>query len=149
MKVFLLKDIEKIGMAGEFVKVSDGFAANFLFPRKLAVAVTPENEVSLKQRVKVVEKRKEVIESKTSMLAEKIKSLTVVLKRKIHDNDKLYGSVAPHEIVDALAEKGVSVSKNQIKFDKPIKSKGLHTVTIKLSSKLQPLLTVKVVPEVL
>lgn len=147
MKVFLLKDVAKIGMAGEVVKVSDGYAANFLFPRKLAVQVTPENEASFEERRKKLEKRESVIETQTSMLAERIKSLTLTLKRKIHDGGKLYGSVAPQEIVDLLADKGVSISKNQVIFGKTIKEKGTHSVTIKLSSRLQPVVTVKILAE--
>lgn len=146
MKVFLLKDIERIGIAGEIVKVKEGFAQNFLFPKKLAVEVTQENEKHFKNREKVVEHRKEVIESKTSMLAEKIKSTLVTLKRKTHDDGKLYGAIGSQEVADILAEKGISVSKSQILFDKSIKSTGTFEVTIKLSSKLLPVIQVKVVP---
>lgn len=145
MKVYLLKDVEKIGMAGEIVKVSDGYAANFLLPRKWGVQITPENESLYQAKRAQVEKREEVIATKSSMLAERIKALEVVVKRKLHDGDQLYGSVSPQEIVDALSEKGVSVAKNQVTFDKSIKTKGTHTVKIKLSSKLQPEIRVKVV----
>jgi len=147
MKVFLLKDIERIGIAGEIVKVKEGFAQNFLFPRKLAVEVTQANEKHFKTREKVIEHRKEVVESKSSMLAEKIKSTQVTLKRKTHDDGKLYGSINPQEIVEILGEKGISVSKSQVLFNKSIKSTGAYGVTIKLSSKLQPELTVKVVSQ--
>jgi len=144
MKVFLLKDIERIGLAGEIVKVKEGFAQNYLFPRKLAVEVTRGNQDYFKQRERVIEHRKEVVESKSSMLAEKIKSTHVVLKRKTHDDGKLYGSINPQEIVDCLSEKGISVSKSQILFGKSIKATGSYDITIKLSSKLQPSLSVKV-----
>jgi large subunit ribosomal protein L9 len=153
MKVFLVKDVEKIGMAGEIVKVSDGYAANFLFPRKLAVEVTPENEKGFANRLKVVEKRQEVIATKTSMLAERIKGLKITIKSKAHDLDpatstaRLYGAISAHEIVDALAAQGVAVSKSQIAFEKAIKTTGSHSVTLKLSNKLQPQFTVKVVAE--
>lgn len=147
MRVFLRKDVERVGLAGEIIKVSDGFALNYLVPKGLAVIVTPENESQFKGRIKAIEKRKEAIASKTSMLAEKIKSLELVLKRKMHDGTKLYGSVSPTEIVELLAEKGVSVNKSQVIFDKSIKERGSYPVTIKLSSKLQPQLTLKVVPE--
>lgn len=145
MKVFLLKDIEKVGCAGEMIKVQDGYAINFLFPRKLAIEITPLNEKSFIHRVKVIEKRQEVVASKTSMLAEKIKALTVVIKRKMHDNDKLYGAITEAEIVDGLKEHAVSISKSQVVFDKSIKTKGSYTVTIKLSSQLKPQVTVKVI----
>ena len=147
MRVFLLKDVEQVGMSGEIVKIADGFAVNFLFPRKLAVEVTEKNEKSFAKRLKTIEKREEVVATKTSMLAEKIKALELVLKRKMHDGDKLYGSISPQEIVDLLAQKGVVVSKSQVILDKSIKSKGTHTVIIKLSSKLQPAVTLKIVAE--
>ncbi len=147
MKVFLLKDVKQVGIAGEVLQVADGFGKNFLIPGKLAVEITAHNEQFYKNKIKQVENRKEVIATQTSMLAEKIKSITLTLKRKVHDDGKLYGSVSQVEIVDLLAEKGVSVSKSQIEFDKSIKNQGAHEVTIKLSTRLQPKLTVKIVPE--
>jgi large subunit ribosomal protein L9 len=147
MKLFLLQDVEKIGIAGEIVKVTDGFAYNFLIPRKLGVEVTPHNEAQFKNRIKVVEHRKEVIESKTSMLAEKIRSIKLTIKRKAHDGGKLFGAVAPSEIAEALAEKGFAVTKSQISTDKAIKTTGAHEVVVKLSSKLQPTFTLNVVEE--
>ncbi len=146
MQIYLLKDIEKVGLAGEIVKVSEGYAMNFVFPRKLGVEVTKNNEAFYRSKMKTVEHRKEVIESKTSILAERIKSIRISLKRKSHDDGKLYGAINSQEIVDALAEKGVSISKNQVDFGKSIKEKGEHKVTIKLSSKLQPQMTVVVSP---
>ena len=147
MKVFLLKDVEKVGLAGELLRVADGFAQNFLFPRKLAVKITAENENFYATKIKKVDQRKEVIASATSMLAEKIKSTAIIIKRKMHDDDKLYGSIAPGEVVDALAAKGISVKKSQIQFEKSIKSKGTYEIIIELSSRLKPKVTLKVVPE--
>ena len=147
MRIFLLKDVEKIGLAGEIIKVKEGFGQNYIIPRKLGVEVTEQNESQFKSRIKHVEHRKEVIASKTSMLAEKIKALTVQMKRKVHDEGKLFGSVTPCEIVEALAAKGVSVSKSQVDFGKSIKSTGSHEVKIKLSSKLQPSFTLVITAE--
>jgi len=145
MKIFLLKDVEKLGIAGEVLKVKDGFADNYLIPRKLAIKITPANEDFYKKREKIVERHKEVVASKTSMLAEKIKSLQLKLKTKTHDDGKLYGSVSPADIVELLAEKGISIAKNQVEFGKSIKATGTYKITIKLSSKLKPELTLKVV----
>lgn len=147
MKVYLLQNVEKVGMAGEIIKVSDGYAQNFLFPKKLAVEITALNEEFYKKREKQIEHRKEVIASKTSMLAEKIASIKLTLKRKMHDDGKLYGAINAAEIVDALAEKGVSVTKSQVEFDKSIKSKGSYNIVIALSSKLRPAITVTIVSE--
>ena len=147
MKVFLLQDVEKVGMAGEMISTTEGYARNYLIPRKIAVEVTPQNESSFKHKLKTIEARKEVIASKTSMLAEKIKALHLTMKRKMHDEGRLYGSIASSEIVDLLAQHGVSVAKNQIEIDKSIKSKGTYAVMVKLSSKLQPSFTLKIVAE--
>jgi large subunit ribosomal protein L9 len=147
MKVFLLKDVKKIGVAGEIIKVSDGFATNYLIPNKLGMQVTPANEKALQQKMKHVENRKEAVQTATSMLAEKIKGIKIVLKRKLHDDGKLYGSVTPSELGELLAEHGVKVAKNQIILDKSIKEKGSYDVTVKLSSRLQPTFSLKVVSE--
>ena len=147
MKVYLVKDVEKIGLAGEVLKVKDGFASNYLIPRKLAIEVTPGNEGFYKSRIKLVEHRKEVVSSKTSMLAEKIASLKLVVKRKMHDDGKLYGAINALEIVDLLKEKGVSVTKSQVELEKSIKTKGAFEVTIKLSSSLKPKISLQVLPE--
>jgi large subunit ribosomal protein L9 len=147
MKVCLREDVVNIGMKGDIVKVADGYALNYLIPRKLAVVVTDENQASLSKLKKQEERKKEVIESKSSMLAERIKSLELVLRRKMHEGDKLYGSIHPSEIVDLLAAKGISVQKNQIEVDKTIKSKGSYPITIKLSTKLKPTFTLRIVAE--
>lgn len=147
MKVFLLKDIEKIGIEGEIIKTSEGYARNYLIPRKLGIEVTPENEKSLVNRVKKIEHRKEVVATKTSILAEKIKNSDLVLKRKMHDGGKLYGSISANEIVDLFALKGISISKSQVEFDKTIKTQGVYDVIIKLSSKLQPKVKLKIIQE--
>lgn len=150
MRIFLLKNVEKVGMSGEIVKVAEGFGLNYLIPRKLGVEVTKDNEGSFKHRIKVVENRKEVVATKTSMLAERIKSLKlklVVPKRKLHHEGKLFGSISQVEVVDLLAQHGVSVSKSQVDFGKSIKSTGTYEVTIKLSSKLQPTFSLTVIPE--
>lgn len=147
MKVYLLKNVERIGMAGEILKVADGFGANYLIPNKLAIEITAQNEESFKNKTKKVEQRKEVIATQTSMLAEKINGTTVTIKRKLHDDGKLYGSLSAGEIADALAQKSISVSKSQIDLPKSIKSKGTYEVVIHLSSRLQPKVTIKVVSE--
>lgn len=144
MKVYLLKDVPKIGMAGEILKVSDGYAQNFLFPKKLAVQITPANEKFYEGKIKKIENRKEALASETSMLSEKIKSESLVIKRKTHDSGKLYASIGATEIVDLLAEKGISVAKSQVHFDKTIKTTGTYDVIIKLSSRLQPAVKLKV-----
>jgi large subunit ribosomal protein L9 len=147
MEVYLRKDVEKVGLAGEIIKVGDGFARNFLIPQGLAVEITNHNKSQYTSKIRKVENRKEVIASQTSMLAEKMNSIAVVLKRKMHDDGQLYGSINASEVVDALAAQGVSITKGQVEFDKSIKSKGTFKVYIKLTTKLKPSITVTVISE--
>lgn len=145
MKIFLIKDIVNVGLAGDVVKVSEGYARNFIFPRKLGIEITPANEAQYATRTTT--RKKEIIETQTSLLAERIKAIQLTIKRKMHDDGKLYGAVNQGEIADMLAEKGIKVAKNQIEFEKSIKEKGTYDVVVKLSSRLKPTLTLKVLPE--
>jgi len=147
VEVYLRKNIEKIGLEGEIIKVGDGFARNFLIPQGLAIEVTEHNKRQLAAKIRKVENRKEVIATATSMLADQISNLTVTLRRKMHDSGQLYGSINATELVDALAEKGIAISKGQVEFEKSIKSKGTFTAVIKLTSRLKPRMTVVVVSE--
>lgn len=147
MEVYLRKDVEKIGLAGEIIKVGDGFARNYLIPQGLAVEITSHNKNQYVAKIRKIENRKEVIASQTSMFAEKLKTIEVVLKRKMHDDGQLYGSINALEVVDALAAKGISITKSQVEFDKSIKSKGSFKVYIKLTTKLKPNITVTVIAE--
>lgn len=147
MKVYMLKDVERIGMAGQIISVSDGYGTNFLLPRKLAVEVT-EGNLAFYQQKKIKEQVvAEVLNSKIAMVAERIKTLQVSIKERVHDDGKLYGAISSDEIVDLLKAKDISINKKQVEFDKSIKSVGEHKVTIRLSSKLKPQLTVKVEAE--
>jgi len=144
MRVYILKDVEKVGMAGQIINVPDGYAMNFLIPRKLAVEVTDKNQGFFQAKKQKEQVSAAVLSSKVAMLAERIKSLHVTIKERVHDDGKLYGAINADEIVDLLKAKEISINKKQVEFIKSIKSVGEHKVTIKLSSKLQPQLTVKV-----
>lgn len=147
MKVFLCKDIPKIGFQGEIITVNEGYARNFLIPKKLGIEVTEKNKKFYESKIKSVENRKQAVATETSMLAEKINSMTLTVTSKMHDDGKLYGAINPSKIVSVLQEKGVQISKNQIKINKAIKTKGLHKIPIKLTSRLIPELTIHIVPE--
>lgn len=147
MKVYLLKDIEKVGLAGEIIKTTPGYANNYLLPRKLAVEVNASNEQFYLKKAKDVENRKEAIATKTSILAERIKNLKVTIKKKIHDDDRLYAAVNAAEIAKLLSDEGIKVTKSQIQLKKAIKTQGEHLVVVKLSNQLMPELKLKVVAD--
>ena len=131
-------------MKDEIIKVSDGYAKNYLFPNKLAVEVTKGNEKLYKEKSRKVENRATIIESTSSVLGDQISKLNLKLKKKMHDGDKLYAAVGQNEVVDLLKENNVAISKSQVIFNKSIKEKGTFEVTIKLSSKIQPKFTLQV-----
>ena len=147
MRVYLLKDIENVGIAGTLVNVSDGYAVNYLFPHKLAVKVEKNQEEFFKNKVLKAAVTKEVISSKLGMLAERIKSIHLSIKKRVHDDGKLYGAVSADEIVDLLKSKDVIANRKQIVFTKSIKATGEHAVGVKLNAKLVPEFTLKVVAE--
>lgn len=145
MNVYLLKDVENIGMAGTIVKVSDGFGQNFLVPRKLAVKVTDKNVSFYESKVQKVKTDAKILNSKIAMLAERIKNLHLTIKEKTHDDDKLYGAVGADEIVELLKKKDIAINRKQVEFVKSIKAVGEHKVVIRLSSKFKPEFELKVV----
>jgi len=147
MKVFMKKDFVNVGLAGEFVQVDDGYARNFLIPKGFVLEVTPQNEHSFKQRTKIVDRRKEVIASNTSILGQKIKETKLIIKRKMHDDGKLYGAINQNEIIELLKQQGVSLSKNQLQLDRTIKSKGTYIIPVNLTSRLKTELAIEVVSE--
>jgi len=147
MKVYMLKDVENIGMAGQVVTVSDGYADNFLIPRKMALKVTAKSEQFFVEKSKKITAESEAITTKMGMVAERIKNMHVTLRKRSHDDGKLYGAVSADEICKLLKTKEVSVNKKQVVFGKAIKTTGEYEVTIKLSSKLQPGISLKVVAE--
>jgi large subunit ribosomal protein L9 len=147
MKVYLKKDVPRVGLAGEIITVPDGYARNFLFPKQLGVEINDSNINFYQTKIKTIVKRKEVLATETSMLAEKIKNIKLSIKRKLHDNNKLYAAISAQEVADALVQEGIKVAKNQVIFPKTIKEKGEFDVVIKLSARLQPMLKLKITAE--
>jgi len=145
MKVVMLQDVERVGMSGQVINVSDGYALNFLIPRKLAIIATLKNVEHYKQQAKKEKVSKDVLQSKVAMLAERVKNMHLTIKERSHDDGKLYGAVGQDEIVAVLKKEGVVINRKQVEFAKSIRTTGEHKITIKLSSKFKPVLTIKVV----
>jgi len=145
MKVYMLQDVEKVGIAGTVVKVSNGYAINFLIPRKLAKKINEGEKAFFEKRLIKTTLDTQALNSKVAMLAERIKNMHLVIKERVHDNGKLYGAVSADEVVELLKKKEVNINRKQIEFKKAIRSVGEHKIVIKLSSKIKPELILKVV----
>lgn len=144
----MLKDVLNVGFAGSIVKVSEGYARNFLIAKKLAVEVTPEKEGFYEEEKARATANAAALKSKIGMLAEKIKATSISLKKRAHDDGKLYGAISADDIVAALAAKEIAITKKQVIIDKKdLRTTGVHTVTINLGSNFTPALTVTIVAE--
>jgi large subunit ribosomal protein L9 len=134
MEVILIRDVPPLGKTGDLVKVASGYARNYLLPKSLAVTATPENMKQLdtikKRDAKV--KEKEILSAQA--LKERIEAVSMTMKKHAGEEDKLFGSVTSHEIVDALAEMGIEVDKKKVVIEEHIKRLGDYTVPIKLAT---------------
>lgn len=132
MKVILREDVADLGQAGQTIEVKNGYGRNFLIPRNLAIPATKANLKSIDE----VKQQKEVRDRKARKGAEKIKDriekLEISAEVLVGEEDKVFGSVTVHDIVDLLEKEGVQIPKNSIELEAPIKVLGVYTIPIKI-----------------
>ncbi len=148
MKVILLDDVKKVGKKGEMVEVSDGYASNFLFKKKLAVAATSGaiNDAKLAKEAAVHKKEMELVSAK--QMQEKLKDKQIVLKIKSGEGGRTFGSLAAKDIGQAIEEQlNLDLDRKKIVLKEPIKTLGVHVVEIKLHAEVVGRLEVKVEAE--
>ncbi|HOU36013.1 MAG TPA: 50S ribosomal protein L9 [Candidatus Omnitrophota bacterium] len=136
MNVILKKDIEGIGRAGTVVKVKDGYARNFLFPRSLALESTQANLKRLEQEQKARSIQTEKLKKSALEIKARIEKLSLTLPVLVQEKEKLYGSITAVEIAKALQEEGIEVDKNMIVLEEPLKALGIFEVPVKLHSEV-------------
>ncbi|MCT4542047.1 MAG: 50S ribosomal protein L9 [Vallitalea sp.] len=145
MKVILLEDVKKVGKKGDLINTSDGYARNFLFPKKLAVEATKASINDMKLKKQSEQRRHDEMVEQAKELAENIKGSSITIKVKAGDGGKIFGSVSTKEITKAVKEQlGFEIDKKKMELKEPIKSLGTHIIPIKLISKVKTELTVKV-----
>ncbi|MGB9668553.1 MAG: 50S ribosomal protein L9 [Thermosulfidibacteraceae bacterium] len=147
MKVILIKNIEDVGKAGDVLNVSDGYARNFLFPRKLAIPATEENLKALEKQKKTIMERAEKEKKKYEEILRKIENTEIKITKKAGKEGKLFGSVTNKDIEEALRSKGIDISRKYIILDEPIKSVGAYRIKLKLPYSLEGEIKVEVVGE--
>jgi large subunit ribosomal protein L9 len=146
MEVILREHVENLGQRGEVVKVADGYARNFLLPRKLALLATPANMKVVARQRKIVDAREAEERSDAEGVAARLAQVEVVLARRVGEHETLYGSVTAADIADDLSTKGFEVDKRKIQLDEPLKQLGEFTVPLKLYRDVVAPLRVRVVP---
>ena len=144
MKIILIKDINKLGEPGSVVNVADGYARNFLLPKKLAIIATPKNLVKVEAIKKQAELAKLEIENKYKALALRIKDVELVFTRKADENNHLFGSVSEKDISEALAEKGIEIHRSVVNIEKHLKEIGSFEVPIVFTSEITANLKVNI-----
>ena len=147
MEVILREHVDNLGRRGDVVKVAEGYARNYLLPRKLALAVTIANKRQIERERAAAEARDAEEKSAADGLAQRIAALDIEIARRVGENDTMYGSVTTADIAQALEAKGFEVEKRKITLPEPIKSLGEHTVTVKVHRDVTADVKVKVVPE--
>ena len=132
MKVILKQDVEKLGKAGDIVKVAPGYGRNFLIPRKIATEATPGN-IKIVEQERQTQARHDFHEKEAAdLLAQDIVKLTANIKRKTGEGGSLYGSVTAMDIADFLVAHKIDIDKRKIQLDEPIKTVGEYQVSIRL-----------------
>ena len=147
MEVILREHVEKLGERGQIVKVADGYARNYLLPRKLALPATDGNKRHVERERKIVEQRESEEKGQAEGIAARLTALDIVIVRRVGDTDQLYGSVTSADIADFLEGKGFEIDRRKLILPEPIKMIGEHTVPLKLHREVTVPLKVRVAKE--
>ena len=145
MKVILLQDVKGKGKKGQMLEVSDGYARNYMLPRKMAIEATADAVNTMRMNDKAAAEKAAKERAEAMEISKKLRELTVTVTAKGGGAGKLFGSVTNQEIADALkAATGITLDKRKIVIADPIKNVGTYTVTCKLGYEISAPLTVKI-----
>ena len=147
MKVILREDLEKLGKAGDVVKVADGFGRNYLIPKQLAVPANVRNLKSLDHDKRVIDARVKKSRKTADSLASRLQAVSITIYAKAGEEGKLFGAITSRDIAEALEKAGVPVDRKMIQLPDPIKHLGDYKVKVKAGADVQPEVTVIVVAE--
>jgi large subunit ribosomal protein L9 len=147
MEVILREDVEKVGSRGSLVKVADGYARNFLLPKRLAVPATEANKKIVEQEREAYVRREAKVKGDAESLAQLMQNVTVTLRHRVGENNHLFGSVTAKDIADALEAQKFHIERRKIQLDEPIRTVGEHKVPLRLYRDVSVDINVVVEPE--
>lgn len=147
MEVILRDHVEHVGRRGEIVRVADGYARNYLLPRKLALEATDANRKRVERERKIVEARESEERSAAEAIASRLTALELSIARKVGENDQMYGSVTNADIADLLKAKGFDVDRRKILLPDALKALGESLVPVKLHRDVTAQVRVTIVKE--
>jgi large subunit ribosomal protein L9 len=147
VKVILTQDVDKLGKSGEMKAVADGYATNFLIPRKMAVPAAGGAYRAWQHDIASREEKRTRERADAEIAATRIASTTLTMGVKVGEGGKLYGSITAKDIADALGRRGITVDRHKIELDEPLKSLGTYKVAIKVFQGMTPEVTIIVEPK--
>ena len=148
MKVILLQDVEGLGKAGDLKEVSNGYARNYLLPRKLAAGATPALVANRDQRIASEKRRIEKQDESNRQQAERLNQVTLTFKARVGRGGRLYGSITSQDIAAGLRDaEGITIDRRMIDLPAPIRATGSFQIPVKVATRLEPKITVNVIDE--
>ena len=134
MELILMEDVPAVGKAGDLVKVSDGYARNYLLPRKKAVMATATTQKALEHERRLVQRKQERLQEDAQALVQRLAEISCTVVKPAGEGGKLFGAVTSADIEQSLRAQGVVVDRRKIVIEEPIKHVGAYTVSLKLHS---------------
>jgi large subunit ribosomal protein L9 len=147
MEVILREDVEKLGTRGQLVKVTSGYARNYLLPKRLAVPASESNKKIIEQERQAHLRKEAKVMAEAADLGKMMADLSVTISQKAGENDQLFGSVTSKDIAEALEKQGYTIERRKIALEEPIKTLGEFKVPLRLHREVTTELTVHVVKE--
>ena len=147
MDIILREDVDKLGARGQVVKVTAGYARNFLLPKRLAVAATDANKKIVEQERQAHLRKEVILKTEAEDLAKLLAAITISIPRKAGENGQLFGSVTAGDIADALEAQKFSIDRRKIQLDEAIRALGDYKIAIRLQREVTAEVAVSVVAE--
>jgi large subunit ribosomal protein L9 len=147
VEVILLDSVPSLGDRGDTVKVKQGYARNYLFPRKLALPASASSSRVFKEEERVLAKRDQLAKNSAQLTAGKLADVSCTIPVQVGEEDRLYGSVTANDIAKVLKDQGYDIEKKRILLEEPIKQLGVYTIDVKLHREISAPIKVSVVKE--
>jgi large subunit ribosomal protein L9 len=147
MRVILTENVASLGEIGDLVNVARGYARNFLLPQRLALEATGKNVRELEHKQQMLSLKREKVRQQMLSYAERLNRVRIVLKRKVSEDERLYGSVSATDILSALAEQGFEVARKAVQLDQPVKQLGEFDVPVRVDAQITANVTLVVEKE--
>ncbi|RMH72182.1 MAG: 50S ribosomal protein L9 [Gemmatimonadetes bacterium] len=145
MEIILLEDVARLGTKGDVTRVADGYARNYLFPKKLAVKNTPSNQRYFEHLESQAKLRQDKLKHEAEKLAHKLEDVSCTAAVQAGEDDKLFGSVTSADIANLLKAQGIDIDRRKIQLDEPLKALGVYVIPIKLHPEVEAKVKVWVV----